>query len=247
MPAEQQEAIAALLERSQREFVPLRRAFVQRRTAAKGGGPLAAFTKREGALDLYLLLHALASRAPWDVVLPARVWVRLLGLDERTEASLTYVSRQWRWLSDQRLVRLERAGRHRRVVLLREDGSGEAYTHPGLGVAGRPPEGDYFRLPYAYWHGGFHTRLDSAGKTVLLIALSLSLQDEFILPVEHGARWYGLSPERIQAGLATLRALGLLSMRTVRRSAPLTERGVTFERRYSLRAPFRGLEDAPVV
>lgn len=244
MDRAQQKAIAALLERSHRQFVPIRRMLVQRRTAAKGAGPLAAFTKRDAALDLYLLLHALASHEPWDVTLPARVWARLLGRDERSSATTTFLSRQWRWLEAQRLVRLERTGRHRQVFLLREDASGKAYTHPGLGTQRDPPEGDYFRVPYAYWRGGFHDRLDVPAKTVLLIALSL--HDGFILPVEHGARWYGVSPERIQRGLQTLRALGILAMRTVRRDAPLTERGFTFERHYTLKPPFRGMDDEPV-
>lgn len=242
--ADQREAIEALLARSGREFVPLRRAFVQRRDERGGGGPVAAFTKREPALDLYLLLHALAASKPWDVVLASRVWARLLDDITPDERSLTFLSRQWRWLEDQRLVRLERAGRHRRVSLLREDGSGAPYIHPGLGTKREPPEGDYFRLPYAYWRGAFDQRLKVPGKTVLLIALSL--QDNFLLPVEHGARWYGVSPERVQRGLKELLGFNLLTVKTHRREAPLTERGYTFDRRYTLRPPFRELEDARV-
>src|SRR3712207_4158741 len=103
MESRQVEAITALLARSRRGFLPLRRALVQSRTEERGAGPLAAFLKREHALDLYLLLHAITSRAPWDVALPARVWARLLGLPE-TNSSVASISRQWSWLEDQGLV-----------------------------------------------------------------------------------------------------------------------------------------------
>lgn len=197
---QQQEAIEALLERSRRSFVPLPRGFAQARTEAKGAGPLASFAKRQVALDLYLLVHALASQAPWDVTLPARVWARLLGLDEQSPSSASLISRQWSWLESERLLQTERMGRHRRLVLLREDGSGEPYWHPGLGRDGAPPEGDYLRFPHVYWTGGFYRRLDLAGKTVLLIALSL--QDDFILPVEHAPAGMAWGPIGCTAGCA---------------------------------------------
>lgn len=240
----QRAAIAALLQRSGREFVPLRREFVQLGGGKKRGGPLAAFVKRPYALDLYLLLHAVASSSPWDVVLPGRVWARLLGLPERSSTAVALVSRQWSWLEEQRLVDTERAQRHRRVRMLREDATGRQYFHPGVAHGGQPAEGSYFRLPHAYWAGGFADRLSLSAKSVLLIALSL--QDGFLLPIEHASGWYDLSPERIQAGLKTLRAVGVLDMTTRRREAPLTERGFTFERRYTLRPPFRDMDDLPV-
>lgn len=241
MATAQRLAIDALLERSGREFVPIRRALLQTRVGPKTGGPVSRLGKRESALDLYLLLHALASREPWDVAFSARVWARLLGMDESASGT-TLVSRQWSWLEEQRLVRTSRAGRSRRVALLHEDGSGRPYTHPGVGSADDPAEGDYFRLPHAYWRGGWDARLPLSSKLVLLIACSLS--DGFILPVEHAAEWYGLSANRIHRGLTELRAVGLLGMTVTSRLAPLTDRGVTFERHYTLRAPLRPSNDS---
>jgi len=232
MATDQQEAVAALLARSGRDFLPLRRSFLQLRTPGGGAAPLAAFVagRRRRAFDLYLLAHALASREPWDVALPSAVWARLLGLQPSAAASI--ISRQWSWLEDQQLVTSRRRARLREVTLLREDGSGAAYAHPGqLG------EGDYFRFPYAYWEGHFPDRLDLSAKAVLLIALSL--QDDFVLPLEHGSRWYGVSADVLRSGLRTLRMLRLLDVRVLRKSAPLTARGVTEERRYTLRGPLR--------
>lgn len=240
MATAQRAAIQALLERSGRQFVPIRRALLQTREGRKAGGPTSQLGKRESALDLYLLLHALASREPWDVTLPARVWVRLLGARDNS-SSTTLVSRQWSWLEEQRLVRTSRAGRARRVVLLREDGSGRPYTHPGAATEDTPAEGDYFRLPHTYWRGGWDARLSLAGKLVLLIASSL--RDPFILPVEHAAQWYGISANRVHRGLAELRTVGLLDMKVTSRAAPLTDRGVTFERHYTLRPPLRTADE----
>ena len=236
----QREAIQALLERSGRTFVPVRRELLQTREGRKTGGPTSQLGKRETALDLYLLLHALASREPWDAALSARVWARLAGAPENASGT-TLVSRQWSWLEDQKLVRTSRTGRTRRVVLLREDGSGRPYTHPGAATADTPAEGDYFRFPHAYWRSGWDARLSLAGKLVLLIACSL--RDPFILPVEHAAQWYGVSANRVHRGLSELRTVGLLQMRVTSRPAPLTDRGVTFERHYTLRAPMRMISE----
>jgi hypothetical protein len=74
-------------------------------------------------------------------------------------------------------------------------------------------------------------------KAVLLIALSL--QDDFLLPTKQGAKWYGLSIDTVRKGLRTLRLLGVLEMREERKRAPLAPLGFTFERRYTLKEPFR--------
>ncbi|MTD47725.1 hypothetical protein GKE82_26345 [Conexibacter sp. W3-3-2] len=161
----------------------------------------------------------------------------MVGVPETT-AGVQSMSRQWTWLEQQGLIRTSRQGRHRRIVLLREDGSRTPYTHPGATDEHRAvPEGNYLQLPYAYWRMAYDERLSMSAKLVLLICVSL--QDEFILPVTHAAKWYGLSATRIHDGLTQLRHLDLLEMRVVSRPAPLTERGVTFERYYTLKPPLR--------
>ncbi|HVL93809.1 MAG TPA: hypothetical protein VM264_10760, partial [Acidimicrobiales bacterium] len=70
----QADTIAALLERSKRAEVPIRKTFAQQGTGkVRDPGPLAGFVSNhdERALDLYLLAHAAASAEPFDVVLPA--------------------------------------------------------------------------------------------------------------------------------------------------------------------------------
>jgi hypothetical protein len=233
----QRETVDALLQRSGRDSVPIRRSFVQAPGRGGGAGPLAAFVsqRRARALDLYLLLHAVASAPPYDARFPAAVWARALGVAEQSAAD-SFVSKSWHWLEDRKLIASRRRGRLREVTLLQEDGSGLPYRHPG--EHGAEARGHYFKLPHSYWAGNFPHRMSLPGKAVLLIALSL--RDDFVLPTERGARWYGLSRDTVRKGLRELRLLGLLDMRELARPAPLTALGYTQERHYSLRAPFVG-------
>ena len=232
--ASQAETVLALLERSRRNALPLRRSFVQIRQHGGGGGPLAAFVRGRHAvaLDLYLLGRAVASQEPFDVALPSRVWARALGLPEASSA--VTISNSWKWLEEQKLITSVRTGRLRNVQFLREDGSGVPYEHPGRDASAA--RGDYFKLPYAYWIGHYPGRLGLPAKALLLIALSLG--EDFWLPHERGARWYGLSRDTVSRGLATLLRLGLLEVRVERKKAPLIPQGFTDERRYALRPPF---------
>ena len=217
-----------------RTFVPISRAFVQRPRRGGGPGPLSAFVRarRKRALDLYLLLHAVASSPPHDVSLPALTWARALSMPA-TESSATQISATLTWLEDRRLVTSERAGNARRVTLLNDDGSGSPYRHPGAGT--REGRG-YLKLPYAYWLEGWHERLDLPALSVLLIALSLP--DGFILPQRQAAEWYGLSRDTLRRGLATLAEQDVLSHRVATKRAPLSPHGITSERHYRLTGPF---------
>jgi hypothetical protein len=196
--------------------------------------------RRTRALDLYLLGHAVASAPPYDAAFPAAVWARALGLGDYGSAE-TAVSKNWTWIETQQLVTTRRRSRVREVTLLREDGSGEPYRHPGEEGAER--RGHYFKLPYEYWEGNFPNRISLSAKAVLLIGLSL--RDDFVLPTEKGARWYGLSRDTVRKGLRDLRLLGLLEMREQRKPAPLAAAGFTLERRYSMRPPFRKAPNEP--
>lgn len=217
-----------------RDFVPLKRAFLQTRRRGGGAGPLSVFVKahRRRALELYLLAHALASVEPYDVALPARVWALALGLPD-TASSRVFISGSWTWLELHGLVRTERDGRLRRVWLLDDTGSGSPYAH-GRAVKGQSL--DYFKLPHAFWIEGWNERLDLSGVAVLLI--SLSLPSTFGLPQERAGEWYGLSRDTIRRGVAQLRQHELLTMRTTWRRTQRSPTGATEERRYTLTGSF---------
>ncbi|HVL81080.1 MAG TPA: hypothetical protein VM840_05750 [Actinomycetota bacterium] len=180
------------------------------------------------ALDLYLLVLAICSKEPWDVTLPAAVWTRTLHLTNAPSA----VSKAWRRLEHAKLIRRERHGRLTRVFLLREDGSGEPYTHPG--ADGRP----YFRVPFDFWLApqGWNRRMPLSAKAVLLVGLSLP--DAFILPYDRAPDWYGVSADTAARGLRWLRKHDLLYVEKRLKPAPLSAQGYTEERRYTLMPPF---------
>ncbi len=230
----QGDVLAAILRErgGRRDFVPIDRAFLQRRDPGGGAGPLAAFVRahRKRALDLYLLGHALASAPPYDGALPSWAWARAFGMPE-TASSKVFISTTWTWLTEQRLVRSERDGNRRRLFLLDESGSGAPYLHSRGGK-----RLDYFKLPYTYWLDGWSDRLGLPATAVLLI--SLSLPQTFVLPQDHGARWYGLSRDTIRRGLRSLVDLNLLDSHSVYKRAPLSPTGAAEQRHYRLREPF---------
>src|SRR5512132_1740037 len=122
----QQETIEDLLTRSKRRELPIRWSFVQRGSRLRPEpGPLAQFVSHhEGrALDLYLLLQAVASAAPWNVDLPAGVWARMLGLPG--DNGPLAVSKIWKRLEDRGLIARDRVRRHASVTLLCEDCTGD--------------------------------------------------------------------------------------------------------------------------
>lgn len=217
-----------------RAFVPIARGFLQRRGAERRGGPgpLSWFVSahRERALKLYLFAHALASTDPYDVALPARTWADALGLPE-TPSGRVSISESWSWIERHRLVRTERDGRLRRVWLLDDSGTGEAYAHAGGGA-----RADYFKLPFAYWTEAWDRRLDLPATAVLLIALSL--RRTFILPQRQGGDWYGISRDTVRRGIGGLVKHELLTVRGSWRKAPGSPTGATEDRRYSLTGAF---------
>jgi hypothetical protein len=208
--------------------VPIRRTFVQGGPQqAPVPGPLAGFVTAhdEGALDLYLLVLALASHEPWRAELAGRVWGRALGLGEH-KAALATVSKTFRRLEDRGLIDRSRTGRRLSVALLREDSSGEAYAAPNK------PE-RWFRLPFAYWDPDlrWYEKLSLPGKAMLLVAASL--RSPFYLPYEKSKDWYGISGDSAAKGLTELTRHGLLIARSEMKIAPLAPAGFTTTRYYT--------------
>lgn len=229
----------AFLTRSKRpEGVPIRNTFVQGGTQGKPTpGPLAALLRNhdERGLELKLLHQAVASSpavsGDYDVTEAAVVWARALGLYHPTQGAAA-VSKTWRRLEALGLVRRERSGRLAVVTLLREDGSGHAYTHPYL------KRERYFKLPLEYWTAEqrWYGRLSLPAKAMLLIALSLP--NGFYLPYDKAKLWYGVSSDTAKTGLAELRHLQLIKVATRYVPAPLSPLGYIERRHYTLRAPF---------
>lgn len=223
------ETLADLLERSGRANVPIRRTFLRRVNGTPG--PLATFVsgRRDLAFDLYLLLHAGASGGEWDVRQPAMSWARMLDIPQ-TGASETTVSRNWSWIEGQKLIRSERDHRVRKLSLLLEDGSGLPFERADGRNRG------FFKLPYVYFTQRIHQQLKLPGKAALLICLAQKML--FTLPTERAAKWYGISADTLERGLAELRKLDLVDSKPVKRKAPRTRFGYTLAAEYRLLEPF---------
>lgn len=237
--ASAQETVAALLGRSKRrsQAAPLRRSLVQGGAQnAPVAGPLAELVRRHDliAIRLYLLLVALATAAPYAVRLHSMVWARAVGLDSAPSGT-TSVSRAWRRLEDAKLIKRERVKRRAEVTLLKEDGTGAEYHHPGELASSDA----YLQLPFAYWLApeAYFLSLSLAETAVLIIALSLP--DDFVLPLTKAQSWYGISQSTIERGLSGLQDRDLLKVRFERRRAPLAPAGFVQQARYTLQLPFR--------
>lgn len=226
-----EETLNDLLGRSRRRGVPIRRSFLQIEGPPKRPGPLAEFVsgRRATALNLWLLLHAGAAAEPWDVRQPAMSWGRMLEMDH-TPATEATISRNWRWLERQRLIRAERDHRVKRIYLLREDGSGEPFT------LARGEGRGYFKLPYSYFVDRWYLELSLPAKATLLVCLAQA--PTFTLPTEHASGWYGISAATLQRGLDELRKRELLKVWSRAKKAPRTRLGYTCERHYALRGCF---------
>jgi hypothetical protein len=224
------ETLLALLGTRNDRGISLSRAFVGSQAS---GGPLARFLpdRRGRALDLYLLLHALAGPTGDPVTLASQVWARALGVDDLSTPEVL-ISRTWSWLEAEELVATERAGRLRSVRLLSEDGSGSAFA-----VASEDGD-DRFFVPYTYFLGNYHNRINLAGKSVLLA--SLSLRGGFSFVSGPPASWYGISRDSVKRGLRVLLTLGLMTVESRHVSDPLTTTGYRVERRYVIAPPFAG-------
>lgn len=231
------ETIEALLRTAGRidSRVPIRRSFLQQHIGdSPAPGPLAEIVNHRDVrgLDLYMILKATASKEPWSSRRNASVWARALQHTGVT-ADPQAVSKIWNRLdTTYGLIERRRVGRLVEVTLLREDGTGAQYSHPGT-------EGEaYLQLPVAYWLDSppWCRTLSLRAKALLLVALSL--RPGFILPVEKGPEWYGVSADTAQRGLHELVQIGLLERVRRYRKAPLAPEGFTYDSHYTLTGPF---------
>jgi hypothetical protein len=141
-------------------------------------------------LRLYLCITMMATRAPYDLKSPPTpsAWARLLALPEDTGARR--VSRNLKWLSNERLIALEpRPGRPASITLLDAGGTGGQYKRP-------MEEGRYVGIPVELWTRGWILAL-SATALALLFALveHQGGYDRARYVVADRRHRYGLSPD----------------------------------------------------
>ena len=228
--------LASVLGGTKRSFVPVRQIFLQlpKKSGRSRGSVLALLTRPSPALDSYLLIHALASSSePHVADYPAATWAQVARLDESAsfESAKSHWSKVVAKLRALKLIESERKGNRVRYRLLNEAGGGEAYTRPKNSADGR-----WFRLPYSYWLDEFDKNLAHSEKLMLLISLSLS--EYFILPINQVANWYGISEATARRGLRGLEGKGILARTVNHRVDPRSPTGWAEEFRYALQGSF---------
>lgn len=255
-PATEAETRAALLANAKRDFVPIRKGFVQVPKSIatdpnRRAGPLSDFVVRKDrrGLDAFLIILAATSSGgeagdDWTTTHPIMVWARAFGTTRNAERSsaANAVSKVMHRLEGHRLIERSRSGRERKikVKLLREDGSGQAYTRP----VGNEASERYLRLDHAYWEQDWQSRLTLPGLAMLLVALCE--RQGFTLPAERVPGWYGWSADTAERGFAELEEAGLLDKVKYRRKEPLSTNGYGMVNKYFLRPPF-GTADTKTV
>jgi DNA-binding IscR family transcriptional regulator len=230
-PRGQQEHVEHLITKSQRMRVPIRNTFVQKGTGSESTpGALSQLVRHhdELGLDLYLLILMAATKEPHDVVYPAGTWARSLAPHQAV--STVRVSKALARLEKLKLIKRRRSGRLTVITLLNEDGSGDPYTRPMM-------KGDFWlQVPVEYWHQGWYRKLSFAAKAMLLIALHRG--PGFTLPAKKGAKWYGISADTIESGLAELEKAGLLDNAWAWRVDDFAPEGVVRVYMRTLKVPF---------
>ncbi|MFE5114075.1 hypothetical protein [Streptomyces sp. NPDC056663] len=224
----------ALLKRSVRANVPLRKTFVQAsRGTASRHGPLSDFvTGRDlRALKAYLMIVAACSSGTdgWSTTHDSAVWARLMDIQKTAtdQAARTGAWRTLQRLKGRGLIACTRAGTRITVTLLREDGSGKAYDRP----RGESEEERFLQIPAACWTKGYDEQIDLPGLALLLTVAREKPWSTF--PAEKAPEWYGWSPDTHERGLKKLLALGLVEGREHFTKAPLAPNGFTMAYQYN--------------
>lgn len=235
-------ALSGLLTSVRREYCPVRNSFVQRLPGSGDrSSSLASFVtnRQERALDAILTTYALQPVLSEDDPLPLGAWANILST--RKPCGITTVSRVFRVLEDMKLVTRKRRGHMSIITPLREDGSGEPWSKPGLLQPDSSSESDgYFTIPHEYWTEGYIDRLRLPGKAMLLIMLKETQgKPPFEMAVDRAQKWYGISERTAERGYAELNAEKLLDIHIQREASPRLPKGVLRERYHrALRDPF---------
>jgi hypothetical protein len=244
-------------ERVQNRHLQLRRTFIRRRPGKDGVPPLAVLMRggQGGQVRLKLLLSLLwvGAKPPHDVTFPARTWAELIGLPQPEANGARRVREAIDWLATHKFIAAEEhQGLPTQLTLLREDGSGVAYTIPGVAATiardrGRGLEAHrYVQLPASVWTMGWMAVLSPPALAALLILLAEqngpTLRAIWLSPRAARDR-YALSDQTRYKGLAQLEALQLVH----KEKHTLARSSYEFKRiRNSYALALDRLEDSPL-
>lgn len=226
-----------LLLRARRRLTPVRRTAIQlpRGTDGPRIGRLLRLARENQhlAFDLELLYLALQPITTDGDSLPNGSWAWLLSGAGKTRMAPA-ISRAWKVLRQHELIATTGP-----ATLLREDGSGKVWAHPG-DVDARDSIG-YFSIPRSYWLRGYCDALTLPGKAMLMILLS-ETNDLTTPTVTHSharfAQYFEISESTVKRGLNDLRACSLLGERWEKLPAARSPQGYRQVGHYWLQSPF---------
>lgn len=195
-------------------FVGMRGGKTQHPLAMLLNGPRGSGGGRGGKtrILLYVSLLWVAGGGDHTTRRPARWWAELLGLPDAEGAGSRVVRSTWEELERRGFVSITHAatsGDSPTIRLLREDGSGDAYTIP----VGR--DGDtYRRVPENAWRTLFYSEdLTGPGLVMFLVALRVHGQaheGSMTFPRAYFQSEYGLGDSTRKTGLRNLVLNGVL-------------------------------------
>ena len=231
------ELLKPMLEGTQRNGVPIRRSFLQKAKAGSDGtraAKLARLTRDEKALDAYLLITALASSSePYDTWFPASTWAQVARLDAAAEddAAKAHWSKIVTKLASEKLIGRKRVGNKMNYILLDESGDGTPYVRPV-----KLSDGAWFSIPHFYWTEEIDKQVTHPEKLMLLIALDQP--DNFRMPTDQTAAWYGISESTSRRGFNGLVDRGILSQTSTQVADPKAPTGWKTVLRYTTLGPW---------
>jgi hypothetical protein len=205
---------------------PLRVRFSFIRSDEGGAPPLARLLRggRGGEVRLKLYLSLLWAAGGGDerhkTTYPARAWAALLDLPDPEKNGQRRVRDAIQWLEAQELIHVERReGRPMVIQLLRDDGSGRAYTEPADALKRareKAKQREYHvTLPDSFWTEGWIAMLSARAVAMLLVIGVVTWTDEewdWVSPRIARAR-YGISEDTWSKGIAELKARGIIDIR----------------------------------
>ncbi|UWE12147.1 hypothetical protein [Actinacidiphila bryophytorum] len=156
-------------------------------------------------LRLYLSITMMATGKPYDLRTPPSPngWTRMLALD--ATHGPRQVSRNLKWLGDNRFIDLEpQWGRPSAIKLLSVAGDGEEYTQPRDG-------GRYVGVPVEFWTCGWLLQLSPTAAALLIVlreALGGHSEPRYIATAKRER--YGLSHHTWTEARKELEGQGLL-------------------------------------
>lgn len=210
----QTETLRLLESTHRRSTTPVRKSFV-RSVSPELAPPLARIVSTRGRggavpLKLFLGLVRRSSAAPYDTNISARRWASLLNLDAPNTLGARRIGAALGGLAALGLVDVQRSrGEASRVTLLREDGSGVAYSPPS--EPGQ--ERRYLQMPDRLWKGDIQQMSGSAlAMLLILLAEPSSRDDGMWWSVESFPAWYSISESMRARGTKELCELGLIKV-----------------------------------